>query len=225
MRPAPSPPGASGSAPHSVHVSVTASAIASREELAEGRAVIGVGTGGSAAQTMGLTLRPTARTATLKSMATSLRRLLRGEPIRFESDSEGRLAWLGRARRIPIHAVGSGPRLLAAAGRVGDGATMYASVDPDILRAGVACVAAGAGESRRELADFDLAIRAPASVGRNRMVARDHARGRVASALRHPSPVPFRPEDAPGVERLRREYDAFQHATTLASWCSTGWWT
>ena len=106
--------------------------------------------------------------------------------------------------------------MLAAAGRVGDGAIMYASVDPEVLRAGVACVAAGAAESGRRLDDLDVAIWAPASVGRDGMLARDQARGRVASALRHPLPVPFRPEDVPAIERLRREYDAFQHATAAS---------
>jgi alkanesulfonate monooxygenase SsuD/methylene tetrahydromethanopterin reductase-like flavin-dependent oxidoreductase (luciferase family) len=70
--------------PHTRHISVTASAVASLAELAEGRVVLGVGTGGSAAQTMGLTLRQTARIATLQSMARSLRRLLGNEAIRFE---------------------------------------------------------------------------------------------------------------------------------------------
>jgi 5,10-methylenetetrahydromethanopterin reductase len=202
--------------PHTRHISVTASAIASLAELAPGRVVLGVGTGGSAAQTMGLTLRQTARIATLESMVTSVRRLLGHEAIRFESGAEGRLAWLGGPRPVPIYAAGSGPRMLAAAGRVGDGAIMYASVDPAILRAGVACVAAGAAESERRLDDLDVAIWAPASVGRDGTVARDHARGRVASALRHPLPVPFRAEDVPAVERLRREYDAFQHATAAS---------
>jgi 5,10-methylenetetrahydromethanopterin reductase len=202
--------------PHTRHISVTASAIASLAELAPGRVVLGVGTGGSAAQTMGLTLRQTARIATLEAMATSVRRLLAHEAIRFESGSDGRLAWLGGPRPVPIYAAGSGPRMLAAAGRVGDGAIMYASVDPEILRAGVACVAAGAAEIGRHLDDLDVAIWAPASVGRDGTVARDHARGRVASALRHPLPVPFRAEDVAAVERLRREYDAFQHATATA---------
>src|SRR5262245_52649375 len=129
--------------PHTRHISVTASAIASLAELAEGRVVLGVGTGGSAAQTMGLTLRQTAKTATLESMVQSVRRLLANEPIHFESGAHGRIAWLGGPRPVPIYAAGSGPRMLAAAGRVGDGAIMYASVDPDILRAGVACIATG----------------------------------------------------------------------------------
>jgi 5,10-methylenetetrahydromethanopterin reductase len=202
--------------PHTRHISVTASAAASLEELAPGRVVVGVGTGGSAAQTMGLTLAQTAKTATLEAMATSLRRLTRGDAIRFETGTEGRLAWLRQPLAIPIYAAGSGPRMLAAAGRVGDGVIMYASVDPRILRAGLAHVAAGARETGRALGDLDIALWAPTSVARDRALARDHARGRVASALRHPLPVPFSDADRPVVDRLRREYDAFQHATAAA---------
>jgi 5,10-methylenetetrahydromethanopterin reductase len=202
--------------PHTRHVSVTASAAASLEELAPGRVVVGVGTGGSAAQTMGLTLAQTAKTATLEAMATGIRRLTRREAIRFETGTEGRLAWLRQPRAIPIYAAGSGPRMLAAAGRAGDGVIMYASVDPDIIRAGLGHVAAGARESGRALGDLDIGLWAPMSVARDGALARDHARGRVASALRHPLPVPFRDADRPVVERLRREYDAFQHATAAS---------
>lgn len=202
--------------PHTRHISVTASAALSLEELAPGRVVVGVGTGGSAAQTMGLTIAETARTATLEAMAGSLRRLTRGQTMRFPSGLEGRVAWLREPRAIPIYAAGSGPRMLAAAGRAGDGVIMYASVDPDILRAGLAHVATGAREAGRRLADLDVALWAPTSVAADGDLARDHARGRVASALRHPLPVPFRDEDRPVVERLRREYDAFQHATAAS---------
>jgi len=201
---------------HTRHISVTASAIASLDEIAEGRVVIGVGTGGSAAQTMGLTLEQTAKVATLERMVTSVRNLLRNEPIRFESGAEGRLVWLEHPRSIPIYAAGSGPRMLTAAGRVGDGTIMYVGVRPDILRAGLDCVAAGARAAGKHVADLDVAIWAPMSVGRDRELARDHVRGRVASALRHPLPVPFSVEDRAAVERVRKEYDAFQHATAGA---------
>jgi 5,10-methylenetetrahydromethanopterin reductase len=138
--------------PHTRHISVTASAAASLDELAPGRVVVGVGTGGSAAQTMGLTLAQTARTATLEAMATDLRRLTRRETVRFETGADGRLAWLREPRAIPIYAAGSGPRMLAAAGRAGDGVIMYASVQPEILRAGLAHVAAGARSAERRRA-------------------------------------------------------------------------
>jgi 5,10-methylenetetrahydromethanopterin reductase len=199
--------------PHSRHVSVTASAVASLEELAPGRVVIGVGTGGSSAQTMGLRLQDVGRVATLEAMGTSLRRLLAGERVRFETGIDGRLAWLDGPRAIPVYLAGSGPKMLDTAGRVGDGAIVYATVRPDVLDAALAHVAAGAARSGRTLGDLDVALWAPASIGRDRAVARDHARGRVASACRHPLPVRLSDEDEADMRRVREAYDPYQHAT------------
>lgn len=199
--------------PHSRHVSVTASAIATLEELAPGRVVIGIGTGGSSAQTMGLRLEQVGRVATLETMATSLRRLTRGETARFETGIDGRLAWLGGPRDIPIYLAGSGPRMLEAAGRLGDGAIVYATVTPDIVAAAIARVAEGARAAGRAPAGLDVALWAPMSVGRDRALARDHARGRVASAARHPLPVRLPDEDEAAIRRIRDNYDAYQHAT------------
>src|SRR5262252_5121438 len=132
--------------PHSRHVSVTASAILTLEELAPGRIVLGMGTGGSSAQTMGLKLEQVGRARTLEAMATNIRRLIQREPMRFESGAEGRVAWLGEPRAIPLYLAGSGPRMLATAGRLGDGVMMYVGTAPDILRAGLDCVREGAAE-------------------------------------------------------------------------------
>lgn len=202
--------------PHTRHVSVTASAVLTLEELAPGRVVLGIGTGGSSAQTMGLRLEDVGRPARIESMAAALRKLTRRESIRFESGSEGRVAWLHAPSAVPIYAAGSGPRMLAATGRVGDGAIVYASTSPPILRAALDCIARGAAEVGRTLADLDIALWAPMSIGRDRAVARDHVRGRVASALRHPLPVELSAEDRAAIARLRSAYDAFQHATAAS---------
>jgi 5,10-methylenetetrahydromethanopterin reductase len=199
--------------PHSRHVSVTASAVASLDELAPGRVVIGVGTGGSSAQTMGLRLEQVGRVATLETMGTSLKRLLAGESVRFETGIDGRLAWLDGPRAIPVYLAGSGPRMLETAGRVGDGAIVYATVRPDVLGPALAHVAAGARTSGRELGHLDVGLWAPMSIGRDRALARDHARGRVASACRHPLPVRLSDEDEADMRRVREAYDAYQHAT------------
>ena len=126
------------------------------------------------------------------------------------------MAWLQGPSAVPIYAAGSGPRMLAATGRVGDGAIIYASTSPPILRAALDCIARGAAEVGRTLADLDIALWAPMSIGRDRTVARDHVRGRVASALRHPLPVELSAEDRAAIARLRSAYDAFQHATAAS---------
>jgi 5,10-methylenetetrahydromethanopterin reductase len=199
--------------PHSRHVSVTASAVATLHDLAPGRVVIGVGTGGSSAQTMGLRLEQVGRVGALETMATSLRRLLAGESVRFETGVDGRLAWLDGARAIPIYLAGSGPRMLETAGRLGDGAIVYATVQPEVLGPALTHIADGARASGRELGELDVALWAPMSIGRDGALARDHARGRVASACRHPLPVRLSEEDEGAIRRVRDAYDAYQHAT------------
>ena len=199
--------------PHSRHVSVTASAIASLHELAPGRVVLGIGTGGSSAQTMGLRLEQVGRATTLEAMATTLRRLLGGESVRFDTGIDGRLAWLRDAPAVPLYLAGSGPKMLETAGRLGDGAIVYATVQPDVLNPALAHVAAGAKARGRGLGDLDVALWAPMSIGRDGALARDHARGRVASACRHPLPVRLSDEDEAAIRRVREAYDAYQHAT------------
>lgn len=203
--------------PHSRHVSVTASAVATLHDLAPGRVVVGIGTGGSSAQTMGLRLEEVGRVATIDTMATSLRALTRGQSARFESGIDGRLAWLERPCPVPIYVAGSGPNMLAAAGRLGDGAIMYATVAPDILTVALERVAEGARQSGRAAEDVEVALWAPMSIGRDRALARDHARGRVASAARHPLPVRLPEEDEAAIRRIREQYDAYQHATAAST--------
>lgn len=202
--------------PHTRHISVTASAIATLHELAPGRLVLGIGTGGSASETMGLSVAKTARVATLESMAHALRHLLRGESIRLDTGTDARLAWLPRPVDIPLYLAGSGPRMLDAAGRLGDGAIMYSGVAPWLLDAALACVHAGAQAAGRTPADIDIAIWAPTSIAADRALARDHVRGRVASALRHAFPVKWSPEDQAVIDQVRAAYDSYQHATAAS---------
>jgi 5,10-methylenetetrahydromethanopterin reductase len=199
--------------PHTRHVSVTASAIATLHELAPGRLVLGIGTGGSAAETMGLAVAKVARVATLDSMATALRQLLGGQSIRLDTGTDARLAWLERPVAIPLYLAGSGPRMLEAAGRLGDGAIMYSGVAPWLLEAALARVRAGAQAGGRAATDVDVAIWAPTSIAPERALARDHVRGRVASALRHAFPVRFSLEDQAIIDQVRAAYDSYQHAT------------
>lgn len=206
--------------PHTRHISVTASAVATLHELAPGRVVLGIGTGGSAAETMGLSVAKVARVATLESMAQALKRLLAGESIRLDNGADARLAWLPGPVDVPLYLAGSGPRMLDAAGRLGDGAIMYSGVAPWLLQAALACVAAGARRSGRAPGgeagdlprDMDVAIWAPTSIDRDRVLARDHVRGRVASALRHAFPVTWSPEDQAVIDRVRAAYDSYEHA-------------
>ena len=199
--------------PHTRHWSVTASAIATLEELAPGRIVLGIGTGGSSAETMGMSVQRAARVATLETMVGSIRQLVAGGAAPLEGGAQSRLAWLPGPRTIPIYVAGSGPRMLEAAGRLGDGAIMYTGVDPTILRSGLQCIERGAAGRGGGLRDLEVVLWTPTAVDRDRTLARDHVRGRVASAMRHPLPVALAPEDEAAVGRIRAAYDSYQHAS------------
>jgi 5,10-methylenetetrahydromethanopterin reductase len=202
--------------PHTRHWSVAASAIATLEELAPGRLVLGIGTGGSSAETMGLSVQGAARIATLETMTRSIRALLAGGSARLDSGVDSRLAWLEQPARVPLYVAGSGPRMLEAAGRLGDGVIMYTGTEPAILKAALAYVARGASQRQQRLADLDVVLWTPTAVDRDRARAREHVRGRVASAMRHPLPVTLSAEDQTAVRRLREAYDSYQHATAAS---------
>jgi 5,10-methylenetetrahydromethanopterin reductase len=202
--------------PHTRHFTVTAGAVATLAELAPGRIVLGIGTGGSSAETMGLSVRRAARLAALEAMVEAVRRLVAGGSVRLDTGVEARLGWLEKPPSVPIYVAGSGPRMLAAAGRLGDGVIMYTGTDPAILRAGLDCVGRGAARQSRRPGDLEVLLWTPTAVDRDRARARDHVRGRVASALRHPLPLALPPEDEAAVRRVREAYDAYQHATAAS---------
>lgn len=108
--------------PYTRHPGVTAAATATLDELANGRAALGIGAGGA------LTLGPLAveRQAPLKAMrqlVTTSRALWSGETIDHEGATGGlRAASLGYGRPdIPIWLAGRGPRVLQLGGELADG--------------------------------------------------------------------------------------------------------
>jgi alkanesulfonate monooxygenase SsuD/methylene tetrahydromethanopterin reductase-like flavin-dependent oxidoreductase (luciferase family) len=107
---------------------VTASAIATINAIAPGRVVLGLGTGFTGRNTMGL--RPLS-VARLVEYVRQVRGLLAGEDVLFrEGKAERWIRLLSRDRRlgcvnlddpIPIHLAANAPKALAAVGDVGDG--------------------------------------------------------------------------------------------------------
>jgi len=107
---------------------VTASAIATINAIAPGRVILGIGTGFTGRNTMGLPPLPVAR---LVEYVRQVRGLLAGEDVLFrEGKAERWIRLLSRDRRvgmvnlddpIPIHIAANAPKALAAAGTVGDG--------------------------------------------------------------------------------------------------------
>jgi 5,10-methylenetetrahydromethanopterin reductase len=97
------------------HPAVIASSIATIDELSGGRAILGIGSGFSAVQTLGL------RAASLKTMeesALAMRTLMSRQTARYDG-KEIKMTWPSRS--VPIYFASSGPKSLQLAGKVADG--------------------------------------------------------------------------------------------------------
>jgi 5,10-methylenetetrahydromethanopterin reductase len=101
--------------PMNRHPTVTASSIATIDELAQGRTVLGWGVGDTAVRLAGL--RP-ARVAELESSTRLMRALLDGQEVEVGA---ARPARLPHHRPVPIWIAAGGPRTLRMAGGVADG--------------------------------------------------------------------------------------------------------
>lgn len=133
---------------------VTASAIATINALAPGRVILGVGTGFTGRNTMGMPPLPVSR---MVDYVAQVRALLAGEDVLYrEGKYERWIRLLSRDRAIgcvnlddpiPIHIAANAPKALAAAGEAGDGWITVAQVPESIgaLSDTVKSAAASAG--------------------------------------------------------------------------------
>ncbi len=136
--------------PQTRHPAVAACAAATVEELAPGRTMLGIGTGDSAVDNIGV--RPATR-AELAAYVRAIRELLATGTTQYKS-AECRLTW-GRCH-IPIYLAASGPKMLQLAGEIADGVIINTGLLPDIIRDSIAQVALGCERAGRPLSDVDM---------------------------------------------------------------------
>jgi len=133
------------------HPSVTASSIATIDELAPGRVLLGWGVGDTAVRLAGL--KP-ARVKDLEESTRLMRALLDGESVEVGAERPARLP---HHRPVPIWIAAGGPRTLRMAGRVADGVFIRVGTHPANIRTAVEAIRAGAAEAGRDPATVGLA--------------------------------------------------------------------
>jgi 5,10-methylenetetrahydromethanopterin reductase len=126
------------------HPTVTASSIATIDELAPGRTLLGWGAGDTAVRLAGL--RP-ARVKELEASTRLVRALLDGEAVDVGA---ARPARLPHHRPVPIWIAAGGPRTLRMAGAVADGVFIRVGTHPANLATAVAAIRAGAADAGRD---------------------------------------------------------------------------
>lgn len=155
------------------HPAVTASAIASVDEVSGGRAFLGLGTGDSAIYNLGQRLAPL---AALRQALVTLRALLRGERVEFEGRTI-HAQWIPRP--VPLWIAAEGPRTLELAGELCDGVIVGTGLTPEVIADSLACLERGAQKAGRRLTDLDVWWFAKA----NMAASRDQAVGEIRMAL------------------------------------------
>jgi 5,10-methylenetetrahydromethanopterin reductase len=147
------------------HPSVTAAAAAGVAELAPGRVVLGLGSGDSAVKTLGL--KPTGL-ARMREQIELLRALLAGEPADFGGRS---LAVKAAGPAVPIYLAATGPKMQALAGELADGVIVVTGLEPDLVRATLARIGAGAARAGRRVEELDVCFGTYAHVASDRREA------------------------------------------------------
>ena len=193
-------------------ITVTASALATLNEITDGRMDLGIGRGDSARRVMGK--RPTT-VAYMEECCRIVRALTAGEKIELEG-TEIQLPWASHGP-VPIWVAGYGPMALAAAGRVADGIILQLA-DPDIIRWCMGFVRAAAEEAGRDPDAIEVMAAAAAYISNDVAEARDRVRWFPALVSNHVVDLINKYDKADLPESLwhyvenREGYDYLHHA-------------
>jgi probable F420-dependent oxidoreductase len=191
--------------------SVTASLLATLNELSGGRMDLGIGRGDSARRVLG---KPPTSMKDLEEAVHVIRALVEGRPVQYEGTML-ELPWT-RGDRLPVWIAGYGPVALKLTGRIADGAMLQIG-DPDLIRWFVSQVRDSAALSGRDPAAVRVMAAAPAHIG-DLAEARDRTRWFPALVSNHvvdlvnKYPREDLPEELTTYVRDREGYDYLHHA-------------
>ncbi len=144
--------------PFTRHPTVTAAAMLTLDDMAPGRAVLGIGTGGSSLRTFGASVGKVggsfaAGRRALRETAELLRTLCDGKAAVLDG-AELRLP--APRRRIPVYVSATGERALELAGEMADGVIVQVGLHEAPLRWAIDCVRRGAERAGRDPAGVRL---------------------------------------------------------------------
>jgi 5,10-methylenetetrahydromethanopterin reductase len=170
--------------PYVRHPALTAVAMASLDELSGGRAVLGIGSGGSGFAQIGL--RRERPVAALREAIGLIRQLWRGDPAALDGEvvrwNGGRLGFDCRPD-IPVVLATRGPRLLELAGELADGAIIAAGTSPEAIAWARERIAAGERRAGRDPGATELLHMTYVSLDRDPRLARQAVKQGVLGAV------------------------------------------
>jgi len=198
-------------------ITVTASALATLQEISNGRIDCGIGRGDSARRVIGKTPVTIDR---LGWACTVIRDLVAGREVDVDGAPVA-LKWATGRWELPIWVAAYGPKALRLAGRVGDGVILQIA-DPYLIEWFLRYVREGAEEAGRAMEDIRVMAAAPAYVTTDRAHAREQVRWFPALVSNHVVDLVkrYQPADLPAelteYIEARDQYDYADHGRTGA---------
>jgi probable F420-dependent oxidoreductase len=160
---------------------VVASAYATLQDISDGRMVMGIGRGDSARRYIG---QQPVRIGPFEEALRMIKPFMNGEKVSWNG-TEIELAWV-RPELPPIemHVAGYGPKVLAIAGRVGDGVIIQLA-DPDIIQWTMGTARQAAEEAGRDPEALKCIVCAPSHISADLAAAREQVRWFPAMVSNH----------------------------------------
>jgi 5,10-methylenetetrahydromethanopterin reductase len=166
--------------PFTRHPAMNVNAIATLDEISEGRAILGIGAGDS--PTVELGFAP-AKVQIVREMIELAQRLMAGETLDYEGSAfrvqHGHLHYKFRDR-VPIYMACSGPRMLELAGELADGVIVQCGLFPEAIEFARAHLAKGAARAGRSPDDIDLWVMMCGAISDDRTTALNRSRTMAA---------------------------------------------
>jgi 5,10-methylenetetrahydromethanopterin reductase len=171
--------------PYSRHPALTASAIATLDEMCGGRAALGLGTGGAGFRELGL--KRTLPVAAMREAVEAVRALLRGDTVTLQGKVitlvGGRMSFTPPRPDLPIYFATHGPQVTRLAGQIADGVLIANTLAPAAFAHYLEQLDAGFARAARDPAQFDIGLRVEACISDDNEAAYAVMRRRAAARL------------------------------------------
>ena len=165
--------------------SITANSFATLNEISDGRAIVGLGTGDGPVYSLG---RRATKLAEFEKGLRTIRDLLHDRGIDVPNSREragGNVKLRAGKRPVPIYISAEGPKTLEVAGRTSDGVILGTGFDHAVTAWARERIAQGANAAGRSLEDIDIMPAGMIVVDADGDLARRRVRSRMANRAHH----------------------------------------
>lgn len=195
------------------HLSVTARAVATLDEIWPGRILLGIGAGDTS---MKYLRRPPLAAEKCEDAVHCIRSLISGKDGVFDGEQIDRFVH-HQERDIPIYLAANGPKMLRVAGRCANGVIASTGVTPRILQYVKDSLEQGMREVGRKPGDVEILLHVGCDISGDRKSARNNVKSYVARRVLAPLPRSLSGFSEKDVQTFRAAYSLSGHLQAGAS--------